>query len=151
MSKVLHFDLDTSFVKIKEIMRDKDFLEMEFWAISDAYPNRNKSHFPSGTFMPNIKKGRFYNKPILGKFNNVTDNYETHVYKKKYDPELDMEYYDYEDGGERPLGLIRESDNVRVETDKDGLHWIVFTAVLWVKYNYRGVKRILKSKNGKVY
>ena len=150
MSKVLHFDLDTSFVKIKEIMRDKDFLEMEFWAISDAYPNRNKSHFPSGTFMPNIKKGRFYNKPILGKFNNVTDNYETHVYKKKYDPELDMEYYDYEDGGERPLGLIRESDNVRVETDKDGLHWIVFTAVLWVKYNYRGVKRILKSKNGKV-
>ena len=55
MSKVLHFDLDTSFVKIKEIMRDKDFLEMEFWAISDAYPNRNKSHFPSGTFMPNIK------------------------------------------------------------------------------------------------
>lgn len=149
MDKVLHFDLDTSFVKIKEIMKNKDFIELEFWAISDEYPNNNRSHFPYSTFQYNIDRNVFYNKPILGKFNNVTNNYETHVYKKKYDPEFDMEYYDYEDG-ERPLGIIRESDRVRVETDDNGLHWIVFSAVLWVKYNYQGVKRILKSKSGKV-
>ena len=149
MNKVLHFDLDTSLIKIKKIMENKDFIELEFKAISDEYPNNNKSHFPYHTFDKNINAGLFYNKPILGKFNNVTNNYETHNYRKKYDPELELEYYDYEDG-ERPLGLIRESDNIRVETDENGLHWIVFSAVLWVKYNYRGVKKLLLSKNGKI-
>lgn len=147
--KVLHFNMDTSYIKIKEIMKNKDFISIEFWAISNEYPNNNNSHFTLESMEKNIERGSFFNKPILGKFNNTTNNYETHNYKEKYDPELDLVYYDYEDG-ERPLGLIRESDNVRIETDENGLKWIVFSAVIWVKYNYMGVKKILKSKKSKV-
>lgn len=147
--KTMCFDLNSSSVKIKELMKTKDFLMIELWAISDEYPNNNTSHFPYATMQENVNNKVFYNKPILGKFNNVTLNYETHNSQNKYDPEYDIAYKDYENG-ERPLGVIRESDNVRIETDKDGLHWIVFTAILWVKYNYQGVKRILKSKTSKV-
>ena len=43
----------------------------------------------------------------------MSNNYEVHNYKTKYDPEYGMEYCDYEDG-ERPLGLIRESDTVKI-------------------------------------
>ena len=147
--KTMCFDLNSSSIKIKELMKTKDFLMIELWAISDEYPNNNTSHFPYATMQENVNNKVFYNKPILGKFNNVTLNYETHNSQNKYDPEFDIAYKDYENG-ERPLGVIRESDSVRIETDKDGLHWIVFTAILWVKYNYQGVKKILKSKTSKV-
>lgn len=147
--KTLFFDMDSSFIKIKDILSNKDFITLEIWAISDEYPNNNTSHFPLETMEKNVRDKAFYNKPILGKFNNYTDNYETHNFKKSYDPETQMEYYDYENG-ERPLGLIRESDNVRIEVDENGLHWIVFTAVVWVKYNFRGVKKLLRSKHSKV-
>lgn len=147
--KTMCFDLSSSSIKIKELMQTKDFIMIELWAISDEYPNNNTSHFPYTTMQTNVDNKVFYNKPILGKFNNATLNYEVHNSQNKYDPEYDIEYKDYENG-ERPLGVIRESDNVRIETDQNGLHWIVFTAVLWVKYNYQGVKRILKSKTSKV-
>lgn len=148
-NKVMCFDLDSSSLKIKEIMNSKDFIAVEIWAISDEYPNNNISHFPYESFQKNIDNKVFFNKPILGKFNNVTNNYEVHNSQDKYDSEYDVVYKDYENG-ERPLGVIRESDTVRIETDENGRHWIVFTAVLWVKYNYTGVKKILKSKNSKV-
>ena len=147
--KTMCFDLSSSSIKIKELMQTKDFIMIELWAISDEYPNNNTSHFPYETMKTNVKNKVFYNKPILGKFNNITLNYESHNSRNKYDPEYDITYKDYEDG-ERPLGVIRESDNVRIETDDNGLHWIVFTAILWVKYNYQGVKKILKSKTSKV-
>jgi len=147
--KTMCFDLSSSSIKIKELMQTKDFIMIELWAISDEYPNNNKSHFPYNTMKSNVKNKVFFNKPILGKFNNITLNYEVHNSQNKYDPEYDLEYKDYENG-ERPLGVIRESDNVRIEIDENGLHWIVFTAILWVKYNYQGVKKILKSKTSKV-
>lgn len=147
--KTMCFDLSSSSIKIKELMQTKDFIMIELWAISDEYPNNNTSHFPYNTMKTNVENKVFYNKPILGKFNNFTLNYEVHNSRNKYDPEYDIAYKDYEDG-ERPLGVIRESDNVRIETDENGLHWIVFTAILWVKYNYQGVKKILKSRTSKV-
>lgn len=147
--KTMQFNLDVNSMKIREILTTKDFLVLEFWAVSDVYPNNNNSHFPLKSMELNIERGSFYNKPVLGKFNNLSNNYEVHNYKTKYDPEYGMEYCDYEDG-ERPLGLIRESDTVKIMKDKDGLNWVVFTAVIWVKYNYKGVKKLLTSKRSKV-
>lgn len=147
--KTVRFNINSNSMKIKEFLINKDFLELEIWAISDVYPNNNNSWFTLSSMQKNIKDGNFYNKPVLGKFNNLTNNYEVHNYKTKYDHEYQLEYCDYEDG-ERPLGLIRESDNVRMETTEDGLHWIVFSAVLWVKYNYKGIKKLLTSKRSKV-
>ena len=147
--KTMCFDLSSSSIKIKEILQTKDFLMIELWAISDEYPNNNTSHFPYSTMQANVRDKVFYNKPILGKFNNMTLNYEVHNSQNKYDPEYDIAYKDYENG-ERPLGVIRESDDVRLEKDENGINWIVFTAVLWVKYNYQGIKKILKSKTSKV-
>ena len=147
--KTMQFNLDMNSMKIKEILTNKDFLVLEFWALSDVYPNNNNSHFPLKSMELNIERKSFYNKPVLGKFNNLSNNYEVHNYKTKYDPEYNMEYCDYEDG-ERPLGLIRESDTVKIVKDEDGLNWVVFTAVIWVKYNYKGVKKLLTSKRSKV-
>lgn len=147
--KVMQFNLDVNSMKIREILTTKDFLVLEFWAVSDVYPNNNNSHFPLKSMELNIERGSFYNKPVLGKFNNLSNNYEVHNYKTKFDPEFNMEYCDYEDG-ERPLGLIRESDSVKIVKDNDGLNWIVFTAVIWVKYNYKGVKKLLTSRRSKV-
>ena len=149
MKKTMQFNLDVNSMKIREILTTKDFLVLEFWALSDVYPNNNNSHFPLKSMEMNIERGSFYNKPVLGKFNNLSNNYEVHNYKTKYDPEYDMEYCDYEDG-ERPLGLIRESDTVKIVKGEDGLNWIVFTAVIWVKYNYKGVKKLLTSRRSKV-
>jgi len=148
--KVFQFNLDSSSLKIKEVLTTKDFIMIELWGISNEYPTNNNSHFPLHTMEQNVKNNTFFGKPILGKFNNVTNNYEVHNSKEKYDPEFDIAYYDYEDG-ERPLGYVREGVNtVRIEKDDNGLSWIVFTAVLWVKYNYQGIKKLLKAKRSKV-
>ena len=151
VQKVLNFSLESNNIHIKNLLQ-KDFIEIEVWAISDAYPNNNISHFPYKTLVRNIKNGNFYNKPVLGYWNNITSNYEVHngseEDKALYDPEYDIDYYDYSDG-ERPIGFIRKDDNIRIE-EKDGLHWVVFSAIIWVKYNYNGVKQLLKSKTKKV-
>ena len=148
MGKVMRFDLNCQDIKIKEILNNKDFLKIEVWAISDAYPNNNKSHFPLNTMETNINEGNFYNKPILGRWNSANGDYEVHNSTVKYDPEYDNTYFDYENG-EVPIGVIRSTDDIKI-VRKDGLNWIVFTAVLWVKYGYQGIKKILKSRRKKV-
>lgn len=148
MSKVMRFDLNCQDIKIKEILNNKDFIKIEVWAISDAYPNNNNSHFPLDTMEVNINEGNFYNKPILGCWNYKNGDYEVHNSTVKYDPEYDNTYFDYENG-ETPIGVIRNTDEIKI-VKKDGLNWIVFTAVLWVKYGYQGIKKILKSRKKKV-
>lgn len=148
MSKVMRFDLNSQDIKIKEILNNKDFLKIEVWAISDAYPNNNKSHFPLDTMEVNINEGNFYNKPVLGRWNSQNGDYEVHNSTVKYDPEYDNTYFDYENG-EVPIGVIRGTDEIKI-VKKDGLNWIVFTAVLWVKYGYQGIKKVLKSRKKKV-
>lgn len=147
-SRVMRFDLNCQDIKIKEILNNKDFIKVEIWAISDAYPNNNKSHFPLDSMETNVNEGNFYNKPILGRWNYKNGDYEVHNSTVKYDPEYDNTYFDYEDG-ETPIGVIRSTDEVKI-VKKDGLNWIVFTAVLWVKYGYQGIKKILKSRKKKV-
>ena len=41
---VLKFDLSPNQLKYKDIL-NKEFIELEVWAISTINPNRNKSHF----------------------------------------------------------------------------------------------------------
>lgn len=48
-----------------------------------------------------------------------------------------------------PLGVIRNEDLVEV-VELNGQTWVHFTCVLWAKYCYRQVKRLLKDKRKKI-
>ena len=118
-------------------------------AISTAYPNRNNSHFTRESLIKAIPT--VYNKPLLGSFSVDDDDFRQHNSELKYDSELGDLYYDYTDStSETPIGLIRSEDKVVVRDDENtGESWLCFTASIWVKYNYKQVKSLLKSKNGK--
>ena len=140
---VLKFDLSPKQIKFKEIL-NKEFVELEIWAISTIYPNRNKSHFTTDSLInaiPNVK-----NKPIVGFFEN--NDFTTHEGKADFDPEYKKDFWNTEKG-ERILGWVRESDPVEV-VEKDGLHWLKFRCVLCTTYCYRQVKRLLKDRKKKV-
>lgn len=145
--KVKRFKLDPKTIKVKELL-NSDFLELEIKAISTAYPNRNQSHFTKEALEKAIPT--FYNKPILGAFSVDLDDFRAHEGDLTYDKELENLYYDYTSPlSETPLGLIRGDDTVAViHSEKDGLDWITFTCAIWVKYNYKQVKKLLKSKDG---
>ena len=146
-NKVIKFDLDPKTLKVKELL-NKDFLELEIKAISTANPNRNGSHFTLESLAKAIPT--FYNKPILGSFSVSRDDFRGHEGDLEWDDELDQLYYDYtDDTAETPLGMIRGDDKVEIYHDeKDGLDWLKFTCAIWVKYNYKQVKKLLKSKDG---
>lgn len=144
---VLKFDLSSKNLKIKKLL-NQDFLVVEMKAISNAYPNRNMSHFTKEAMEKAIPT--FYNKPVLGAFFVDKNDFDGHNGDLVYDKELDESFYDYtSEGSEIPLGVIREQDNVEVYQDLDGLYWTKFTCALWCKYSYRAIKRLLKSPNGK--
>lgn len=115
-------------------------------AISNIYPNRNKSYFTEDSMRNAIPT--FYEKPILGAFDTLKEDYLGHNTSLIHD-----EYGVHEDttGGrnEVPLGLVRSKDRVEL-IEKDGLKWISLSAALWVNYSYRQVKKLLKSKGKKV-
>ena len=112
-------------------------------AISTANPNRNKSWFTRESMEASLDT--FKNKPILGYFEN--GDFVSHNGEWKEDPETDVDYWDTLTGkGERPLGLIRGDDEVKiVDDEKTGLSWIVLTCALWTQYNYKQVKRLLQD------
>lgn len=142
---ILQFDLSSKQIKFKNIL-NKEFVEMEIWAISDIDPNRNKSHFTLESMERVVANGSIKNKPIVGFFKE--NDFTTHEGVADYDIELQNEYWNTE-RGERILGWVRESDPVEI-VEKDGLHWIKFRCVLCVKYCYAQVKRLLKDRNKKV-
>lgn len=142
---ILQFDLSSKQIKFKNIL-NKEFVEMEIWAVSDIDPNRNKSHFTFESMERVVANGSIKNKPIVGFFKE--NDFTTHEGVADYDIELQNEYWNTE-RGERILGWVRESDPVEI-VEKDGLHWIKFRCVLCVKYCYAQVKRLLKDRNKKV-
>ena len=115
-------------------------------AISNIYPNRNKSYFTEDSMRNAIPT--FYEKPILGSFSALKDDFGGHD-----NGLINDEYGVHEDhtGGryEVPLGLVRTKDRVEL-IEKDGLKWISLSAALWVNYSYRQVKKLLKSRGKKV-
>ena len=139
------FELSSDQIRIRDILTDKNFLEVEIYAISDANPNRNKSHFT----LESMKKGleSFNDKPILGFFNKQGD-FESHNGRVSYDPEIQADYWDNSDG-EQILGFIRQTDRKEI-VERDGLHWICCTALIWTQYNYKQVKKLLKDRKKKV-
>lgn len=142
---ILQFDLTPRQIKFKNIL-NKEFVEMEIWAVSDIDPNRNKSHFTLESMEKVVANGSIKNKPIVGFFKG--NDFTTHEGVADYDIELQNEYWNTE-RGERILGWVRESDPVEI-VEKDGLHWIKFRCILCVKYCYAQVKRLLKDRNKKV-
>ena len=146
-NKIVKFDLDPKSIRVKELL-NQDFLEVKIKAISSANPNRNNSHFTLDSMQKAIPT--FYNKPILGSFSVDEDDFRAHEGELSWDEDNDNLYYDYAYAeGEVPMGTIRSDDIVQIIHDKkDDLDWIEFTCVIWVKYNYKQVKKLLKSRNG---
>ena len=143
--KKLTFELSPEQLRIKTLL-NKEFLAVDIMAISNIYPNRNKSYFTENSMRNAIPT--FYEKPILGSFSAFKDDFGGHDATL-----LNDEYGVHEDhvGGryEVPLGLVRSKDRVEL-IEKDGLKWISLSAALWVNYSYRQVKKLLKSKGKKV-
>ncbi len=142
-SKKLYFDVDATQIDIKSILK-KEFLELRMKAISTANPNRNNSWFTKESLL--ASKDSFKNKPILGYWEN--GDFVSHNGEWKEDPDTNIDYWDTTDvrKGERPIGFIRESDEVEVVDDPDtGLSWIVLSCALWTQYNYKQVKRLLQD------
>lgn len=142
---ILQFNLSPKQIKFKDIL-SKEFVELEIWAISDANPNRNNSHFTYESLKKAVESGSMKNKPIVGFFEN--NNFTTHEGHVDYDLELDKTFWNTE-RGERILGWIRESDPVEL-VEKDGLHWVKFRCILCTTYCYAQVKRLLKDRRKKV-
>jgi len=81
--KTMKFELSSSQLKYRDIL-NKEFLELEVWAISDIDPNRNNSHFTKES-MENAL-GTFKNKPIVGLFQK--GDFVDHAGYVDYDNEL---------------------------------------------------------------
>lgn len=143
--KVRCFELDSDDIRVKKLL-SKEFLMIEVWGISNEYPNRNGSTFTDESMEKALPT--FKNKPCLGAFDTWTRDFKGHEGDVKVDKDLDMAYWD-NNGGEIPLGVIRDQDPVSIK-EKNGLKWIVFDCALWVQYGYVQIKKILKSKTKKV-
>ncbi len=141
--KTMKFELNSKQLKYRDIL-NKEFLELEVWAISDINPNRNNSHFTKESMENALST--FKNKPIVGLFQK--DDFVDHAGKIDYDNELHKKFWNVE-SGERILGVIRESDPVEL-VEKDGLNWIKFRCILWVQYCYKQVRKLLKDRTKKV-
>jgi hypothetical protein len=139
------FELDSNQIRIRDILNDKNFLEIEIFAISDANPNCNKSHFTLESMQKDLES--FNDKPILGFFNKQGD-FESHNGRVAYDPEEQVDYWD-NSNGEQILGFIRQTDRKEI-VERDGLHWIYCTAMIYTQYNYKQVKKLLKDRKKKV-
>lgn len=144
-NSVMRFDLSPKQIKFKDVL-NKEFIELEIYAISDADPNRNGSHFTLESMKKAVENGSIKNKPIVGFFKN--GDFTTHEGVADYDIELQKEFWNTE-RGERILGWVRESDPVEL-VERDGLHWIKFRCVLCTTYCYAQVKRLLKDRRKKV-
>ena len=95
-------------------------------------------------------KPTFYNKPALGAFNVAHDDFKAHEMEYRWDNELQQDYFDFTNGKcEVPLGVIRSEDLVEI-VEHDGQTWVHFTCVLWAKYAYKQVKRLLKDTKKKI-
>ena len=139
-NKKLVFDVDANQIKIKKLLK-KDFLELSMKAVSSANPNRNMSWFTPEAMEKALPT--FYNKPILGCFNN--GDFESHNGSWEKDGETGMSYWDTLGvKGERILGLIRSEDEVKI-VEENGLKWITLTCALWTQYSFKQVKKLLKD------
>lgn len=151
--KVLRFDLDNESIQIKNAL-NKDFLPIKISAVSSALPNNNGSNFNKESQILSLPT--WDNKPIVGFFGNSPteklmgkeEDFKSHYGGEiTHDEELDEYYYDYsKSSDEKILGFTVPGSAKVVYHEDDGLWWTEVDAKLWVKYNYKEVKNLLKSK-----
>lgn len=140
-NKKMFFSVDANKMSIKSILK-KEFLELSMRAVSSANPNANNTWFTPESLEEAIPS--FYNKPILGYFEN--GDFVSHNGVWNSDKELGLQYWDtLGSRGERILGLIRSEDTVEIVQDETGVSWINLTCALWTQYSYKQVKRLLKD------
>lgn len=145
--KILKFDLQSKDLQVKNLL-NQEFLNISIKAISSANPNRNKSHFTPDSLRKAVST--CYNKPILAHFMPEQNDFGAHDDNGiHYDKENDNFYFDYSKDSEVPIGLIRQNDKVEV-IEENGLTWLNVSAALWVQYNYKACKRLLKDRHKKV-
>ena len=89
--KKLTFELSPEQLRIKTLL-NKEFLAVDIMAISNVYPNRNKSYFTEDSMRNAIPT--FYEKPILGSFSVSRDDFRGHEGDLEWDDELEQLYYD---------------------------------------------------------
>lgn len=112
MSETKRFELSSEQLKFRDIL-NKEFLEMEIFAISDIDPNRNNTHFTLESMQMALDGCK--NKPIVGFFEN--NDFTDHAGKIEYDNELKKKFWNTEKG-ERVLGVIRESDPIEIRNSR---------------------------------
>ena len=145
--KILKFDLQSKDLQVKNLL-NQEFLNISIKAISSANPNRNRSHFTPDSLRK--ATSTCYNKPILAHFKPEENDFGAHEDNGlHYDSENDNYYFDYTKDSEVPIGLIRQNDKVEV-VEENGLTWLNVSAALWVQYNYKACKRLLKDRHKKV-
>lgn len=146
--KILKFDLSSDAIQVRNLM-SQYFLNIRIKAISNIMPNRNNSHFTEESMIKSLSS--FKNRPILCNYKVDEDDYGAHDSNNiRLDLDSNIMYEDYEsNNSEKIVGIIRESDNVEL-VHEDDLAWIYVNCALYVCYNYRIVKRLLKSRGCKV-
>lgn len=138
-------EVDNKNVKIRNIL-NKDFLEVELYAVADHYPNRNNSAFTLESMKDALPS--FYNKPILGSFRY--DDFQGHESNYVVDAESGEGYFDNSKPyDEVPLGLITESSKIEIVKGPDGANWIKFNGYLWVKYATKQILSLLRKRKGR--
>lgn len=137
----MFLEVDATQLQLKKLVK-QDFLELSMKAISSANPNKNNSWFTRESMERSI--GSFVDKPILGYFEN--GDFVSHNGDWQHDSETGEDYWDtLGQKGERILGLIRQSDEVKIVEDENGLSWVTFTCALWTQYCFKQVKRLIKD------
>lgn len=146
-SEKMSFSVNADNIAFKRILNDS-FISLSVKAISTINPNLNGTYFTKEALEDAIPT--FRNKPVLGSFE--WGDFGSHDGDYRKDDETGVVYWDTSGQGERVLGTIRESDDVKVVHEDDGLDWLELTCVLWTRYAYKQVKRLLKdaarNKNG---
>ena len=123
------------------------FLELKLYIISNGV-NRNGSEFLRESFEEAIPT--FYNKPILAYFNEEENDVEEHNSKLSLDENLEVfEDFQY-NGGEKPVGVIPESAEIKIERYR-GKDWITVTGgIIWSNYSKQLSDLIKNTRKKKV-
>jgi len=138
LEKILTFNVK----KFKFTPTDnKQFISADFWAIRDSL-NRNESSFTVESLED--AKQTVVNKPILANF--TQNDFGSHDSFPKYDP---ISGKMYEQFIEKPIGIINESSDIRIEK-VDGHSWLCFSGLVWTEYNFLAVNLLKKRRTNKI-
>ena len=123
---------------ITDYKDDKRFLQLEIWGCCEGV-NRNESSFTVDSMLDAMPT--LFNSPILCYIDKKKNDAKGHEMKLVGIDENGNLIYNF-DNGERIVGIVNESSNVRIE-EKDGTKWTVYNALIFIDYNYE-LRQILK-------